>query len=282
MGIFLAVINPIDVFLWTVRRNERDVVNLYDSLSPVMQLATGGLMLNFGYWTGMVSEPVAAQENLCHEFGMLAELGDAHAAADLGSGLSAPAMLWQKNFPQLRLYCVNTNYSQLSYSGPQKSIEFLNSTSTRLPFSGGAVDRVLALESSQHFRPYGAFVSESKRILTPSGVLALALPVTLAGASISNLGMLKFTWSSEHYMLDDVRDMLESGGFEVSAEKLIGRHVYEPLADFYIENRQALRKSITSEYPAYVEKILFQSIQKMKKASEEKIIDYALFKCVAP
>ena len=34
--------------LWTFRRNENDVVNLYNTLSPVMQLATGGDMLNFG------------------------------------------------------------------------------------------------------------------------------------------------------------------------------------------------------------------------------------------
>ena len=27
--------------LWTFRRNENDVVNLYNTLSPVMQLATG-------------------------------------------------------------------------------------------------------------------------------------------------------------------------------------------------------------------------------------------------
>ena len=276
----MVVISPIDAFLWTVRRNEKDVVNLYNSLSPVMQLATGGTMLNFGYWEGKISEPVPAQENLCLEFGRLADLEGAGTAVDLGSGLSAPAMLWQKNFRGLALYCVNINYSQLSFSGPRDNIEFLNSTSTRLPFSDGAVDRVLALESSQHFKPYKDFVSESKRVLGPSGVLALALPVALAGASVSKLGVLKFTWSSEHYLLGEIRDMLRSGGFKVAAEKLIGSHVYEPLADFYIENREALKKSITSKYPAYVERILFRSIQKMKKASEEKIIDYALFKCV--
>ena len=36
--------------LWTFRRNEKDIVNLYNTLSPVMQLATGGNMLNFGCW----------------------------------------------------------------------------------------------------------------------------------------------------------------------------------------------------------------------------------------
>lgn len=275
----MATINPLDVFLWTVRRNEKDVVNLYNSLSPVMQLATGGTMLNFGYWTGNASEPVSAQENLCREFGELAGLEGAETAVDLGSGMSAPAIFWQRGFRRLNLYCVNTNLSQLAFSGSLANIEYLNSTATKLPFSDGSADRVLALESSQHFKPYEDFVSESRRILKPSGVLALALPVVLTEASISRLGVLKLTWSSEHYRLDWIRDMLRSGGFEISAERLIGKYVYEPLADFYIENRTVLRESILKKYPAYVEKILFQSILKMKRASEERVIDYALFRC---
>ncbi|MDP3779675.1 MAG: methyltransferase type 11, partial [Nitrosopumilaceae archaeon] len=40
-------INPLEVFFWTFRRNEKDVINLYDSLSDVMMIATGGDMLNF-------------------------------------------------------------------------------------------------------------------------------------------------------------------------------------------------------------------------------------------
>ncbi|GBL42160.1 hypothetical protein EMGBD3_15280, partial [Nitrosarchaeum sp.] len=39
--------------------------------------------------------------------------------------------------------------------------------STKLPFSDNSVDRVLALESSQHFKPLKDFISESKRILNP-------------------------------------------------------------------------------------------------------------------
>jgi hypothetical protein len=55
--------------------------------------------------------------------------------------------------------------------------------------------------------------------------------------------------------------------------------VYEPLADHYANNRSTLKKSILEYYPPYVEKILFKSLQKMKKASEEKTIEYILLKC---
>ena len=244
-----------------------------------MQLATGGSMLNFGYWMENTREPISAQENLCSYFGKLAELENAKTVVDVGSGLSAPAIFWRNNYDKLNLFCVNVNYDQLSFSGPQRNLEFLNSTSTKLPFSDNSVDRVLALESSQHFKPLKDFISESKRILKSDGILALALPVTLPGVSFVKLGILKFTWSSEHYGLKHVRETVTSGGFIITDEKLIGKNVYEPLANYYVEHRDELKKSILQKYPKYVEKILYTSILKMKNASEQKIIDYVVLKC---
>lgn len=273
------MINPIDVFFWTLRKNEKDVINLYNSLSPIMQLATGGSMLNFGYWVENTLDPISAQENLCSYFGKLAELENAKNAVDVGSGLSAPAIFWTNNYKKLDLFCVNINYDQLSFSGHQKNIEFLNSTSTKLPFFDNSVDRVLALESSQHFKPLQDFISESKRILKSDGILTLALPVILPGASFVKLGILKFTWSSEHYGLDYVKKLLTREGFTINEEKLIGKYVYEPMANYYIKNRDKLKKSILQKYPNFVEKILCTSILKMKKASEQKIIDYVVIKC---
>jgi len=264
--------------MWTFRRNEKDTVNLYNTLSPVMQLATGGSMLNFGYWSSEHTEPISAQENLCMIFADLAELSLAERVVDVGSGLSAPSHLWQQEFPHISLYDVNINYSQLSFGKKQK-IEFVNSSSTKLPFANDSVDRVLALESAQHFKPLSDFISESKRILMNSGLLVIAIPVTLGTPSLKDLGMLKFTWSSEHYSLDDVKNTIKSHGFEITHEKLIGNSVYGHLADYYLENRERLKKSISEKYPNYVENILYKSITKMKTVSEKGIIDYALLKC---
>jgi ubiquinone/menaquinone biosynthesis C-methylase UbiE len=275
----LVTINPLDVLFWTLRRNEKDVINLYDSLSPVMQVATGGSMLNFGYWTEKIKEPILAQKNLCDFFGKLAELEDAQTVVDVGSGLSSPAIFWRNLYDNLNLNCVNINYKQLCFSGPERNIEFINSTSTKLPFADNSVDRVLALESSQHFKPLDGFISESKRILKKSGILALALPVTLSHTSIRKLGILKFTWSSEHYDVDFVKKLVVSKGFKITEQQLIGDQVYVPLSDYYTKNREFLKKSIQQKYPDFVEKILFKSMLKMKKAAEEKMIDYLILKC---
>ncbi len=244
-----------------------------------MQAATGGSMLNFGYWTDKIKEPILAQENLCDFFGKLAELENAKTVVDVGSGLSAPAIFWRNHYEKLNLSCVNINFNQLRFSIPQKNIEFLNSTSTKLPFGDNSVDRVLALESSQHFKPFEDFISESKRILKKSGILALALPVTLSNSSIRKLGILKFTWSSEHYGVDLIKKLVNSKGFTITDEQLIGSQVYDPLSDYYSKHREFLKKSIQKKYPDFVEKILFKSLLKMKKASEEKIIDYLILKC---
>jgi hypothetical protein len=93
------------------------------------------------------------------------------------------------------------------------------------------------------------------------------------------LGILKFTWSSEQYDLDFVKNSIQSSGFTIIEEQLIGKNVYEPLANYYLKNRDDLRTVIKQKYPDFVEKILYKSILKMKKASEDKIIDYAILKC---
>jgi len=187
----LISINPFDVFLWTFRKNEKDVINLYNTLSPVMQLATGGSMLNFGYWSPNHTDPISAQNNLCNVFGNLSELSTATNAIDVGSGLSAPSKLWRDSFPNLNLYDVNINFKQLCFSGHQKNIEFLNSTSTKLPFGNNSVDRVLALESAQHFKPLRDFITESKRVLVQTGFLVLAIPITVQDTSFGKLGVVE-------------------------------------------------------------------------------------------
>jgi cyclopropane fatty-acyl-phospholipid synthase-like methyltransferase len=267
------------VFLWTFRKNEKDVVNLYNTLSPVMQIATGGNMLNFGYWSSEHLDPISAQENLCDVFGNLSELSTAKNVLDVGSGLSAPSQFWRDSYPDLNLYDVNINFKQLSFLKDKKNIESLNSTSTKLPFMDNSVDRVLALESAQHFKPLDDFISESKRVLTKSGFLIMAVPITLKNSSLSKLGLLKFTWSSEHYTLDYLKNLIFSNGFKIIDETLIGSNVYDPLADYYVENRKLLSGKILQHYPKYIEKILYNSLLKMKKASREKIIDYVLLKC---
>ena len=271
-------INPVDLLLWTFRRNETDVVKLYDALSPIMEVSTGGDMLNFGLWSDSVSHPIDAQKQLCMLMGDMAELNSAHIVADVGSGILGPAKIWNSKFPSLDIYSVNVNFSQLK-SVDSGQIVKLNSTARMLPFANSSLDRVIALESAQHFKPIRDFFSESNRILKDDGILALAIPTAIEDANLKNLGILKFTWSSEHYSEKQIYDELSKNNFEIIDSKNIGENVYPPLADYYLNNRNELRKKILTRYSKYVEKILFESMKKMKTSFEKGLIDYKILKC---
>jgi ubiquinone/menaquinone biosynthesis C-methylase UbiE len=189
----LKKINPLEVFFWTFRRNEKDVINLYDSLSDVMRIATGGDMLNFGFWDEETTSPIEAQKNLCEIFSKMAELASKQNVVDIGSGFGSPAFQWCLNYNPIKITCVNINFHQLRDSikemtktndsdhkiknNNQASLNFINTTATMLPFENASVDRVLALDSVQHFKPLKNFLSESKRILKENGILALAIPI---------------------------------------------------------------------------------------------------------
>ncbi|HUG97381.1 MAG TPA: class I SAM-dependent methyltransferase [Nitrososphaera sp.] len=276
----MALINPLQVVLWTFRRNEHDVINLYNSLSPVMQLATGGDMLNFGYWDG-ASDPVAAQDSLCSLVGEAAELGSAKRLVDVGSGLSAPAARWKSAHGSLDINCVNINSQQLLAARQANSVSLLNATSTVLPLADGSADRIVALESAQHFRPLGRFICESMRVLQPRGLLVIAIPVMTRSLPFFKLGILSWTWSSEHYALEYVKSAIANNGFEIKDVRHIGHQVYEPLADYYVFHRNELRKKILEKYPAFLENVLYRSLLKMKDVSRKEIIDYVVIKASA-
>ena len=176
------LINPVDLLLWTFRRNENDVVKLYDALSPIMEVSTGGDMLNFGFWDETTLHPVDAQKRLCEMMGDMAQISSAEIIADIGSGILGPAKIWNSQYPSLQISSVNVNFSQLASVEPS-NISKLNSTARMLPFSNSSLDRVIALESAQHFKPLDNFISESKRVLMKSGFLVMAVPITLKNSS---------------------------------------------------------------------------------------------------
>lgn len=317
--------NPLNPFLWAYRRNEHDTIKLYNFLSDLMHITTNGYFLNFGFWSDGVKTPIQAQCNLCS---LIEESGDLHSAKtilDIGSGFSWPAIYWKSLFDIPNIICVDINMShlrsgrslihkyqkektifyslmstkesranlELLHYQNAKGIHFVNATSTKLPFANNSVDRIVALESAQHFRPLGRFFTECKRVLEVNGVIVVAIPVinnnrdpldnaksiflNILPLSI-RLGILSFTWISEHYGIDYVKVLVAQAELQIKEIKLIGSCVYEPLSDYYIQNREKLRNVILESYPSYIEKILYKSVLKMKELSEEQVIDYAIIK----
>jgi ubiquinone/menaquinone biosynthesis C-methylase UbiE len=307
--------------LWINRRNEKDVVDLYNSLTPFVQLALAdpnNHMLNFGYWTPSITTPLEAQLELCRVVGEFANLHSAKKVVDIGSGFCAPAMLWKAMYNNLDIVCVDINSKQLTAALKKitlpiataiaksdqfyvvnknveqtNSISLVNAAATRLPFADNCVDRLIALESAQHFKRLARFLRECRRVLTPKGLLVVAIPIlgpNLSNQSlirqISRLGILYFTWASEHYSLEKIESAIVTEGFEIQDIQHIGHSVYEPSANYYIQNRQVLRQRLrTNTLPHaksllidFVERLVYISTLKMKDSSQKEIIDYILIK----
>ena len=277
----LERINPLRLLLWTFRRREDDVVALYSSLSGIMRLATAGDMLNFGYWGGGSPSPLDAQRALCARFGRAALLAPGQRVVDVGSGCGAPAAQWRSQHDPIGIFSADINFGHLSGSPHGRALS-VNATATALPFATSSADRVLALESAQHFRPLPGFVSESHRVLRDDGGrLTVAVPVTArrTRALSADLGLLSVTWPSEHYSKADVVSSIEGGGFDIELLEEVGDMVYGPLADYYDENRGLIRERVLGSYPGYVEGIVHRSVRRMRRASAEGVIDYLLIRC---
>lgn len=276
-----------DVILWTIRRNERDVVNLYNYLTRMMQVSTGGNFLNFGYWDDTVATPLEAQQNLCIIVKDMMNVSSGDSILDVGSGLSAPAIYWKKKNPEFEITCINSNHDQLVIAREKiheeniQGIHLVNSTALNMPIASESFDCIVALESAQHFRPIERFISEAKRIVKKNGQIILAIPVVLSQSRIDliRMGILGFTWSSEHYGIDMLKKIITNAGLQITDLHMIGSKVYSPLARYYLGNRESLKDGIRATYPSYVESILYRSITKMKEMSEKNVIEYALVRC---
>jgi cyclopropane fatty-acyl-phospholipid synthase-like methyltransferase len=270
-----------------------------------MQIISGGNMLNFGYWDNKTRNPLEAQYTLSNIIGEFASLDKARTLIDVGSGYSAPAIQWGSQYNLLKIICLNINLQQLKiaiaikpYSKMtdqistlassnilQKSNLFhINATSTMLPFKNNSVDRIIAFESAQHFKPLSKFIQESNRVLKNSGLLVIAIPVIknishfVSLPLFIKLGLLSLTWASEHYKLEYVKSMINARGFQIEDIKHIGSNVYEPLANYYIDNRERLKSGIIKEYPKFLEAIIYKSLLEMKASSNDGIIDYILLR----
>jgi cyclopropane fatty-acyl-phospholipid synthase-like methyltransferase len=287
-------------------------------------------MLNFGYWSKRTEDPIQAQRELCTLVGEFANLKSAENVLDVGSGFSAPAIQWKSIYNFLNISCMNINLLQLKTAkniinkndsneivkskkttitsqnlyvknSADNNISLVNSTAKILPFKEKCMDRIIALESAQHFRPLIQFIQESKRILKYDGLLVIAIPVTttITAANKSSslaqqfkkLGILSLTWASEHYELENIKSLFNETGFKNVDIQHIGAHVYAPFTDYYVKNRRAIKNVILngSQSSAYtpllhnilydvVENFIYKSALKMKEISQKGLIDYVLLR----
>lgn len=298
--------------LWIFKQTERDIIKLYNSLTPYVRTAvndSNDYMLNFGYWEKNSNDPVNAQHELSAIFGKFAKFDTVEMIADVGSGFSAPAVQWRSEYPHLRILCVDINYMELSTarkmvifppfppnsSLPASSdrISLINASSAMLPFGKDKLDMIVAFESAQHFQSIANFLEVSRSILKPGGLIVLAIPVVNLeslekGGENQNvsvvkklklmkrLGILYFSWASQQYDIDTISKSIINRGYQIEEFQQIGHHVYEPLAEYYVRNRKNIRRRLIQSFATYKQRMFFEFVEYMVYRSALKMKDLSM------
>jgi len=292
----IAVLRLLQYLLWILRGNETDIINIYDHLRPIVELANGGYTLNRGYWNEGTKGPLQAEYQLCKLIGDFANFHSAKTLLDIGSGNSIPAIYWKSMYDSLNITCIdinfqglkmaagrNKNLSKIPSSNTGPVISHVNATGTSLPFTNNSIDRIVTVEASYHFKPLALFVRECNRILRENGLLTIVTPVktirTHGLTSISKFGIVSLSMSSKNYLITNISSIIAGNGFQIVDILYLGSQVYEPVTNYYIENREMLRRKILHEYPSCLETLLYKSLLKTRDAYKNGIIDYVLIQC---
>ena len=289
----------LDILLWAVRRSDRDLINVYNSFTPILKLANGGYTLNRGYWNENTSNPLEAEQQLCKLIGQFACFESARTMLDVGSGISSPAINLKSIYDFVDIVCLDLNFNQLknaikkyndtvrsetfSLELNSKSLTHINATATVLPLADHSVDRIVAVESHYHFSPLNDFIQESKRVLGNNGLLIIASPIkTFDSGIISDflkLGFLTLPFNSRNFVLTYIKSVIANCGFHIKDILSIGSHVFPPITEYYIRNRKTIKQCMPREYPSFTEKALFKLVTKTNEAYWKGKIDYVLIKC---
>lgn len=312
------ILYSVKLNLWIFKQTERDIIKLYNSLTPYVRTAvndSNDYMLNFGYWLKNSNDPVKAQHELSAIFSKFAKFDTVEMIADVGSGFSAPAVQWRSEYPHLKILCIDINYTELNTarkmvifppSNPSHTssdrISLINASSAMLPFGKEKLDMIVAFESAQHFQSIAKFLEVSRAILKPDGLVVLAIPVidlkSLEMGKNQNvsivkkmrlmkkLGILYFSWASQHYDIDTISISIRNHGYQVQEFQQIGHQVYEPLAEYYVRNRANIRNRLIQSFSSYKQRIFFEVVEylvyrsalKMKDLSINGILDYVLIR----
>ncbi len=135
---------------------------------------------NMGYWKDARTYADAGTA-LAERLADAAQLGPGLEVLDAGFGFGEQDLLWASKYHVKRIVGLNVTEKQVAFArerveraGFADRIDLRLGDVLRETFAPATFDRVLALESSHHFRPREGFFRQSYDILKPGGRLALA------------------------------------------------------------------------------------------------------------
>ncbi|HBB33929.1 MAG TPA: SAM-dependent methyltransferase [Cyanobacteria bacterium UBA8803] len=199
-----------------------------------------GRHVHWGYWENpaqadsSVDDFAAAAERLCQRVYSVAHIKEGDRILDAGCGFGGTISSLNEHFNNIELIGLNIDPRQLVRARQEvqphgsNQIKFVEGDACRIPFPDASFDVVLAVECIFHFPSRVEFFQEVRRILRPSGRLAICdfvpLPVfKLVGKFLEKFGSAyvggTYGRVDSHFTLADYQKLAQESGFALTCQE---------------------------------------------------------------
>lgn len=206
-----------------------------------------GGYINFGYWKGLfpkkgaisLEERIKASEALYDLIIDHLHVTSNDTVLEVGSGRGYGCVKVMSGFKPKKVTGVDITPEQIERSKQihqniiqehAGSLEFINASSSPLPFEDESYSKIYSVEAAQCFPSMDAFAKEAWRILKPGGKLVLTAHFAVNQEGYDALKELIPTVAQgvdRLIPIDDVRTAFQAAGFNEVAFDDIGDHVFE-------------------------------------------------------
>jgi erythromycin 3''-O-methyltransferase len=219
---------------------EERIRKLYETVSSRPLFTKETHYMNMGYWKDGPQSLDDACEAMAEFMGDFGQFCREDRILDAGCGFGDQDIYWASHHTPREITGVNISRLQVEYAqrrikelGLQDCITMHLGSATSLPFADGSFDKVVTLESAQHFGTREDFFREAHRVLRPGGQIYTADIIPMPGVAIGSFALKALALNKDNLYPGEVYEQkLRDAGFTNARVTSIRDVVLQPFKEY--------------------------------------------------